>query len=91
MKNGDFTASDFASLDHPSVAKLARLGRLNRFAPHTIVVIEGDFSDCAYLILEGRVKAFVSEPDGARSCCVCWGRATVLERWRLTAGLVWRR
>lgn len=64
MKNGDFTASDFASLDHPSVAKLARMGRVHRFAPHSIVVVEGDFSDSAYLILEGRVKAFVSEPDG---------------------------
>ena len=64
MKNGDFTASDFPPLGHPALDKLVRLGRVHRFAPHSIVVIEGDFSDSAYLILEGRVKAFVSEPDG---------------------------
>ena len=64
MKNGDFSASDFAPLAQPAMAQLARLGRLHRFAPHTIVVTEGEFSDNAYVILQGRVKTFVSEPDG---------------------------
>ena len=64
MKNGDFKASDLVPPDHPAIAKLAPLGRVHRFAPHTIVVIEGDFSDSSYFILQGRVKIFVSEPDG---------------------------
>ena len=63
MKNGDSTASGFAPLSHPVIAKLAPLGRVHRFAPHTIVVIEGDFSDSSYLILQGRVKTFVSDSE----------------------------
>lgn len=44
---------------------MARMGRVHRFAAHTIVLIEGDFSDGLYVILKGRVKTFLSEPDGS--------------------------
>ena len=64
MKNGHFTSVEVAPPVHPAFEKLAPLGRVHRFAPHTIVVSEGDFSDSSYFILQGRVKTFVSEPDG---------------------------
>ena len=43
---------------------LARLGRLHRFARHTIFLAEGDIADTVYVILEGRVKVFSSGPNG---------------------------
>lgn len=64
MKSDNFTASDSLPVDASATSRLARMGRVQRFAPHTIVLTEGDFSDGVFVILQGRVKAFVSEPDG---------------------------
>ena len=64
MKSDSFTEANFLPVDASASSRLARMGRLKRFAPHTIVLIEGDFSDGVFVILQGRVKAFVSEPDG---------------------------
>ena len=64
MESDNFTASDFFPDDPSATSRLARMGRVQRFAPHTIVLIEGDFSDGVFVILKGRVKAFVSEPNG---------------------------
>ena len=64
MKSDNFTASDFLPVDDSATSQFARMGRVLRFAPHTIVLIEGDFSDGVFVILKGRVKTFVSEPDG---------------------------
>ena len=64
MKSDNLTASDFLPVDDSATSRLARMGRVQRFAPHTIVLIEGDFSDGVFVILKGRVKTFVSEPDG---------------------------
>lgn len=44
---------------------LSKLGRLQRFAPQTIFMVEGDIADSIYIILDGRVKVFSSEPDGS--------------------------
>ena len=44
--------------------QLTKLGRLHRFSPQTIFMIEGDMADTVHIILEGRVKVFSSEPDG---------------------------
>jgi CRP/FNR family transcriptional regulator, cyclic AMP receptor protein len=64
MKSDNFTAPDFLPVDDSAISQLARMGRVQQFAPHTIVLIEGDFSDGVFVILQGHVKAFVSEPDG---------------------------
>lgn len=64
MKTGNFTASDFLPVDGSAASQCARMGRVQRFAPHTQVLTEGEFSDGVYVILQGRVKTFVSEPDG---------------------------
>ena len=44
--------------------QLVKLGRLRRFAPQTIFMVEGDMVDSVHIILEGRVRVFSSEPDG---------------------------
>ena len=44
--------------------QLVKLGRLHRFAPQTIFMVEGDMVDSVHIILEGRVRVFSSEPDG---------------------------
>ena len=64
MKSDNFTASDFLPVDDSATSRLTRMGRVQWFAPHSIVLIKGDFSDGVYVILQGRVKTFVSEPDG---------------------------
>ena len=48
-----------------AIHPLSKLGRLQRFAPHTIFMVEGDIADSIYIILDGRVRVFSSEPDGS--------------------------
>jgi len=43
---------------------LADQGVRRRYPAHTILIHEGDFGDSIYLILEGRVRAFVSGDNG---------------------------
>ena len=76
MKDGDPVNSAF--IDNANAAatrgyglvadtalhRLAKLGRLHRFSPQTIFMVEGDMADTVHIILEGRVKVFSSEPDG---------------------------
>ena len=76
MKDGDPVNSAFidcanAAATHgyglpadTALHRLAKLGRLHRFASQTIFMIEGDMADTVHIILEGRVKVFSSEPDG---------------------------
>ena len=83
MKSDNFTASDFLPVDDSATSQFARMGRVLRFAPHTIVLVEGDFSDGVYFILQGRVKTFVSEPDGGEIVLTvlgpgeCFGESTL--------------
>ncbi len=48
-----------------AIHPLTKLGHLRRFAPQTIFMVEGDIADSIFIILEGRVKVFSSEPDGS--------------------------
>src|SRR5258707_1866543 len=43
---------------------LAPHGAVRSFAKNAVVVSEGDETDSLYILLSGRVKAFVSEEDG---------------------------
>ena len=85
MKTGNFTASDFLPVDGSAASQCARMGRVQRFAPHTQVLTEGEFSDGVYVILQGRVKIFVSEPDGGEIVLAilgsggCFGELTLDE------------
>ena len=54
----------FANLDESALRALAPHGAVRSFSKNAVVVGEGDETDSLYILLSGRVKAFVSEEDG---------------------------
>ena len=46
------------------VRELATLGRLRSYPRNTVFITEGDSSDALFVILTGKVKAFVSDSEG---------------------------
>ena len=76
MKSDNFTASDFLPVDASATSRFARMGRVQRFAPHTIVLIEGDFSDGVYVIFKGASRPSCPNPMAAKSCSLYWVRAS---------------
>jgi CRP/FNR family cyclic AMP-dependent transcriptional regulator len=54
----------FANLDESALRALAPRGTARSFSKNAVVVNEGDATDSLYILLSGRVKAFVSEEDG---------------------------
>ncbi len=56
--------SVFVNLDEGELRALAPHGAVRSFSKGAIVVNEGDATDSLYVVLSGRVKAFVSEEDG---------------------------
>ena len=71
LNSGFFDNADAAAtpgnglLADNAIHPLTKLGHLCRFAPQTIFMVEGDIADSIYIILEGRVRVFSSEPDGS--------------------------
>ena len=57
-------AGPFANLDESALRELAPHGTVRSFAKNAVVVSEGDETDSLYILLSGRVKAYVSEEDG---------------------------
>jgi len=55
----------FAKLDEAALRKLASGGTVRSFPKGAVLVNEGDATDSLYVLLSGRVKAFVSDEDGA--------------------------
>jgi CRP/FNR family cyclic AMP-dependent transcriptional regulator len=53
-----------ASIDDTFVRKLAALGRVRSYPKNTVFITEGDSSDSVFVILSGKVKAFVSDAEG---------------------------
>jgi CRP/FNR family cyclic AMP-dependent transcriptional regulator len=54
----------FASLDEVAMHDLAPHGAVRSFPKNAVVVNEGDPTDSLYVVLAGRVKAFVSDENG---------------------------
>jgi CRP/FNR family cyclic AMP-dependent transcriptional regulator len=54
----------FADLDERALRALAPGGAVRAYAKSVVVVSEGDRSDSLYVVLSGRVKAFVSDENG---------------------------
>ena len=46
------------------VRELATLGRVRSYPRNTVFITEGDSSDSVFVVLSGRVKAFVSDAEG---------------------------
>ena len=54
----------FASLDEVAMRNLAPHGAVRSFPKNAVVVNESDPTDSLYVVLAGRVKAFVSDENG---------------------------
>lgn len=57
-------AAPFAGLDESALQSLAPGGAVRSYARNVVVVSEGDATDSLYVVLSGRVKAFVADPGG---------------------------
>jgi CRP/FNR family cyclic AMP-dependent transcriptional regulator len=62
MADPDRNASP--ALRPEELAEISRHGVVREFRARTILVTEGDRTDALYIILEGRVRAYVSGADG---------------------------
>ena len=54
----------FAHLDEAALQKLAPGGAVRSYARNVVVVSEGDMTDSLYVVISGKVKAFVSDESG---------------------------
>jgi len=54
----------FAHLDESALQKLAPGGAVRSYARNVVVVSEGDVTDSLYVVISGKVKAFVSDESG---------------------------
>ena len=54
----------FADLDEQALRGLAPGGSVRAYAKSVVIVSEGDMTDSLYVVLSGRVKAFVSDENG---------------------------
>jgi len=57
-------APAFSHLDEAALRSLVPGGTVRSYARNVVVVSEGDLTDSFYVVLSGRVKAFVSDEDG---------------------------
>ena len=56
--------SQLAAITDSFVRELATLGRVRSYPKNTVIITEGDSSDSLFVVLSGRVKAFVSDSEG---------------------------
>lgn len=56
--------SPFANLDEPALRALSPRGVIRSFPKGAVLVNEGDGTDALYVLLSGRVKAFLAHEDG---------------------------
>jgi CRP/FNR family cyclic AMP-dependent transcriptional regulator len=56
--------AQLAAIGDPFVRELAALGRVRAYPRSTVFITEGDSSDTLFVILAGKVKAFVSDSEG---------------------------
>jgi CRP/FNR family cyclic AMP-dependent transcriptional regulator len=52
------------ALNNAELEEIARHAVTRQFKPRTVLVSEGEMTDALYIILEGRVRAYVSDADG---------------------------
>jgi CRP/FNR family cyclic AMP-dependent transcriptional regulator len=57
-------SAPFAHLDEHSLRALVPGGAVRSYAKNVVIVSEGDMTDSLYVVLSGRVKAFVSDENG---------------------------
>jgi CRP/FNR family cyclic AMP-dependent transcriptional regulator len=57
-------ATPFAGMDEAALRELAPGGAVRTYPKNVVVVSEGDLTDTLYVVLSGRVKAFVADETG---------------------------
>jgi CRP/FNR family cyclic AMP-dependent transcriptional regulator len=57
-------SAPFAHLDEHALRALVPGGAVRSYAKNVVIVSEGDMTDSLYVVLSGRVKAFVSDENG---------------------------
>jgi CRP/FNR family cyclic AMP-dependent transcriptional regulator len=58
------SSAQLAAIGDSFTRELAALGRLRSYPKNTVFITEGDSSDSVFVILSGKVKAFVSDSEG---------------------------
>ena len=58
------SSAQLAAIGDAFVRELAALGRVRTYPRNTVFITEGDSSDAVFVILTGKVKAFVSDAEG---------------------------
>jgi CRP/FNR family cyclic AMP-dependent transcriptional regulator len=56
--------AQLAAITDSFVRELATLGRVRSYPKNTVIITEGDSSDSLFVVLAGKVKAFVSDSEG---------------------------
>ena len=56
--------AQLAAIGDAFVRELAALGRVRTYPKNTVIITEGDSSDSVFVVLSGKVKAFVSDSEG---------------------------
>ena len=58
------SSTQLAAIGDSFTRELAALGRLRSYPKNTVFITEGDSSDSVFVVLSGKVKAFVSDSEG---------------------------
>jgi CRP/FNR family cyclic AMP-dependent transcriptional regulator len=62
-----------AAIGDPMVRELASRGTVRSFPKNAVIINEGDRGDSLFVILAGRVKAYVSDDDGREMILAIYG------------------
>jgi CRP/FNR family transcriptional regulator, cyclic AMP receptor protein len=60
----DRTREESAALTPAELEEISQHATVREFRPRTVLMSEGDETDSLYIILEGRVRAYVSDAEG---------------------------
>ena len=75
-----------AALSGAELAEISRHGVAREYKARTVLMTEGDRTDALYIILEGRVRAYVSDTDGREAVLSVMGPGEYFGEIALDAG-----
>jgi CRP/FNR family cyclic AMP-dependent transcriptional regulator len=75
-----------APLADEALAEIATHGVVREYAPRTVLVSEGEVSDTLFIILEGKLRAYVSDENGREAMLSTMGPGEYFGEIALDAG-----
>ncbi|MEO8134894.1 MAG: Crp/Fnr family transcriptional regulator [Betaproteobacteria bacterium] len=87
MPDNSPAASQLMHIADPAVRELAALGQLRAFRRNAVIITEGDATDSMHVIIEGRVKVFVSNADGGEMVLRFYGPGEYFGEMSLDGGV----